>query len=76
LTADRRIWRNAVERAAFRRAKLLGFFLSPGLQKKKITLQAARILTIWDRMVAFSLLVEGGAYQVPERGEKFASLDR
>ncbi|MEM6683166.1 MAG: hypothetical protein AAF607_13090 [Pseudomonadota bacterium] len=74
ITADRKILRNPVERRAFVNSRLIGFFLSPNLQKKKLTLQAARLLQLWEQIISFSSTVENGAYQVPEKGNKFRQL--
>lgn len=74
ISADKKILRNPVEQRAFINSRLIGFFLSPSLQKKKLTLQAARILILWDQMCLFTETVENGAYQVPEKGLKFRQL--
>ena len=74
ISADVRITRNRVERNAFLSADLVGFFLSPGLRKSPVHIQAARLLRVWPRIVAISENVERGLFELPLRGEKFRQL--
>jgi hypothetical protein len=48
ISGDRRISRNRAEYQAFRNSRLVGFFLSKGLYKSKVTKQMERILALWD----------------------------
>lgn len=61
ISGDRRISRNKAEYNAFRSSKLIGFFLSAGLNKAKLTKKAERILALWDGIAELSSRVEGGA---------------
>lgn len=62
------------ERMAILRNKIVAFYLSPGLQKKKIGEQAAAIMWHWDKMVAQRLSNENGLFQLPENKSRFRSL--
>ena len=61
VSGDRRITRNKAEYHAFRNSRLVGFFLSKGLYKSKVTKQMERILALWDAIEAIALTVQGGA---------------
>ena len=61
ISGDRRITRNKAEYAAFRNSRLIGFFLSRGLHKAKVTKQTERLLALWDRIETLATTVEGGA---------------
>ncbi len=58
--------RKKAEKAAILRNKIVAFYLSPSLQKKKVGEQAAAILWHWDKMLTQRLNVEGGLFQLPE----------
>ena len=53
ISGDRRITRNKAEFNAFRSSKLIGFFMSQAVYKSPLTRQAARILILWDDMIAW-----------------------
>jgi hypothetical protein len=76
MSADIRISKNKIERDAFRRAGLVGFFLSSGLRKKSVLVQTARILIVWDRLITISELTRPGLFELQERGEKFPQIGR
>ncbi len=61
ISGDRRITRNKIEYEAFRRSRLVGFFLSPGLQKASVVKQAERILAQWESIEKQFDLVRGSA---------------
>lgn len=61
ISGDRRITRNKSEYQAFRNSRLVGFFLSKGLYKSKVTKQMERILALWDAMETIASTVQGGA---------------
>ncbi len=61
ISGDRRITKNKTEYAAFRNSRLIGFFLSPGLCKAKVTKQAERILAQWDGIESLYTTVKSGA---------------
>jgi hypothetical protein len=66
ISGDANISRRAAERQAWRQAGLVGFFLAPGWRKLDTLVQAARLLMWWDKLVAQTGLVEGGAiFQLP-----------
>ena len=66
--------RKKAERAAIMRNKVVAFYLSPALQKKKISEQAGAIIWHWDKMLAQRNAVENGLFQLPENKSKFRSL--
>jgi hypothetical protein len=61
ISGDRRITRNKAEFTAFRNSKLIGFFLSKGLYKSKVTKQVERLLALWGNIETLTSKVEGGA---------------
>jgi hypothetical protein len=61
ISGDRRITRNNAEYNAFRNSNLVGFFLSRGLFKAKVTKQMERILVLWENIETLARTVEGGA---------------
>jgi len=66
ISGDRQITKVRAEYQAFRNSRLVGFFLSPGLNKAKLTKQVERILALWDVIEQQSALVEGGAmFELP-----------
>ncbi len=70
ISGDRMITKNRSEYNAFRNSRLVGFFLSAGVYKSPITLQAARLLVLWDDMCALASRVDGGAmYEIPVRAK-------
>jgi hypothetical protein len=69
ISGDRRITKVKAEYNAFRNSRLIGFFLSPGLKKAKVTKQMQRILALWDDMEALARHVAGGAmFELPMSG--------
>lgn len=75
LSGDRRITRNKAEQAAFRGSRLIGFFLSRGLNKAPLVKQAERILALWPTMVDLSSRVSGGAmFELPMTSTRVAQL--
>lgn len=61
ISGDRRITRNRVEYAAFRNSRLVGFFLSKGLNKAPVIKKMERILALWNAIEKQSDIVAGGA---------------
>lgn len=77
LSADRRITKNELEYRAFRNSRLVGFFLSRGLYKAKVTKQMERILSLWDTMEKQASIVAGGAmFELPMRSSLITQLKR
>jgi hypothetical protein len=53
----------------------VGFFLSRGLYKSRITKQMERLLALWDTIERQMELVEGGAmFELPMRSNRLAQL--
>ncbi|MBO0903472.1 hypothetical protein [Jiella sonneratiae] len=77
LSGDRRITRNELEYQAFRNSRLIGFFLSRGLQKAKVTKQMERILFLWETIEKQAAIVAGGAmFELPMRSSLIEQLKR
>ncbi len=75
LSGDRRITRNKAEYHAFRSSRLIGFFLSRGLNKAPLLKQAERVLALWDTVERQAALVEGGAmFELPMKSTRLAQL--
>lgn len=71
ISGDRRITRVHAEYQAFRSSRLVGFFLSKGLYKAKLTKQVERILALWDVIERQSGMIEGGAmFELPMKSTK------
>lgn len=66
--------RKRAERAAILRNSIVAFYLSPGLQKKRIGEQAASILWHWDKMLAQRANNQNGLFQLPENKSRFKAL--
>ncbi|MDP9414450.1 MAG: hypothetical protein M3Q08_10265 [Pseudomonadota bacterium] len=76
LSADMRIAKKRPSRELFIRNGLVGFFLSPSLQKAPLASQAARILTLWPQMVSHTRTTANGVFEVPGSGKKFRTIGR
>lgn len=75
ISADRRIARNKAEQQAFKSSKLIGFFLSPGLQKSKITKQMERLMALWEVVEKQVELVGGGSmFEIPTTSSKLRPI--
>ncbi len=66
--------RKKAERAAILQNKIVAFYLSPALQKKKFGEQAAAIMWHLDKILSQRLNVENGLFQLPENKSRFRSL--
>lgn len=66
--------RKKAERAAILKNKVVAFYLSPSLQKKRVGEQAAAIMWHWDKILNQRLSVENGLFQLPENKSRFRSL--
>jgi hypothetical protein len=63
------------ERSAILQNRIVAFYLSPSVQKKKIGEQAAVILWNWDRMLQQRKTLQNGLFLLPEnKGTKFRVL--
>lgn len=76
LSADMNIAKKRPSRELFIRAGLVGFFLSPSLQKLPLHLQAARILMIWTQMTLLTQTTANGVFEMPITGQKFRTIGR
>tara|TARA_R110002110_G_scaffold36921_1_gene122553 strand:+ start:169 stop:567 length:399 start_codon:yes stop_codon:yes gene_type:complete len=75
VSGDKRILRNRAEREAFRRARLVGFFLEPAVQKAGVLGQAARLISIYPQIEQQTRLVQPpAAFRVPIKGVKLGQL--
>ena len=75
ISGDRRITRNKAEYHAFRNSRLVGFFLSKGLYKAKVTKQMERILALWEAIEAVASTVQGGAmFELQMKGNRVQQL--
>jgi hypothetical protein len=71
ISGDRRITRVRAEYMAFRNSRLVGFFLSKGLYKARLTKQMERLMALWDVMDQQASIVAGGAmFELPMRSAK------
>lgn len=69
ISGDRHITKNKAEYHAFQNSRLIGFFLSQGLKKAKVTKQMQSILAHWDDMEVLAQTVAGGAmFELPMKG--------
>ena len=62
------------ERQAILSNKIVAFYLSPSLQKKKVGEQAAAVLWHWDKMLRQRETLENGLFLLPENKSRFRSL--
>jgi hypothetical protein len=75
ISADRRITRNRAELHAFRKSKLIGFFMAPALYKSKVTKQAERLLALWEGIADLATRMEGGAmFELPMKSTRIKQL--
>lgn len=76
LSADMNIAKKRPLREVFIREGLVGFFLSPSMQKWPLNRQAARVLTLWPQMRSHMSTTANGCYEVPASGAKFRLIGR
>ncbi len=62
------------EKAAILNNKILAFYLSSSLQKRRVNEQAAVILWQWDKMLLQRQLVDRGLFMLPENRSKFRPI--
>lgn len=75
LSADRRIRKTRAEFQAFRTSRLVGFFLSSGLNKAPLVKKAERILALWDDIVTFGeRSAAGSMYELPPTSNRIRTL--
>lgn len=76
ISADMRIAKRKPSRDLFIRNGLVGFFLSPSLQKSPLHKQAARLLNLWPAMRDQHRLNSNGCFEVPISGQRFTQIGR
>ncbi len=74
ISKDLQNHRKRAERAAILSNKVVAFYLSPSLRKKRVNEQAASILWHWDKMLLQRKTVENGLFQFSESKSRFRSL--
>jgi hypothetical protein len=74
LSGDLNIARKRPSRELFLRSGLVGFFPKAAVMELPLNRKAARILTVWPRMEEISQAVRPGVFELPVKGDKFASL--
>jgi len=75
ISGDRAISRTRAEYEAFRSSKMIGFFLSRGLQKANVQHQMARLLVLWEGMEGLATSSKGGSmYELPMKSTKIKKL--
>lgn len=75
ISGDKRILKNGAEREAFRRARMVGFFLEPAVQKAGVFGQAARLITVFPHIEKQVELVQPpAAFLVPIKGNRLKQL--
>ncbi|MCK0168232.1 hypothetical protein MWU52_11765 [Jannaschia sp. S6380] len=62
------------ERAAIMRNRIIAFYLSPALQRKPVTKQAASVLWHWEGILEMARLNDRGLFQLSENKGKFRPL--
>jgi hypothetical protein len=75
ISGDRRITRSRAEYHAFRTSRLVGFFLSKGLNKAKLTKKMERLMALWETIETQAMLVQGGAmFVLPMKSTRLQQL--
>jgi hypothetical protein len=75
ISGDRRITRNRAEYETFRNSRLVGFFLSRGLNKSSVIKQMERLLALWVVIEQQAGIVAGGAmFELPMKSTKLQQL--
>jgi hypothetical protein len=75
ISGDRRIAKNKAEQQAFKASRLVGFFLSSGLQKAKLTKQMERLMALWETVEKQAKLVSGGAmFELQMKGNRLGAM--
>lgn len=75
ISGDRRITRNRAEYQAFGNSRLIGMFLSRGLQKAPVVKQAERLLALWSTIETVAGTVAGGAmFELPMTSNRLSQI--
>ncbi|MGU3540533.1 PIN-like domain-containing protein [Methylobacterium sp. A54F] len=75
LSGDRGIRRKRAEFQAFKASRLIGFFLSAGLNKAPLVKKAERILALWPAIETFaSRAAPGAMFELPMTSTRIGTL--
>ena len=75
ISGDRGMSRKKAERDAFRSSRLIGFFLSAGLNKAPLVKQAERILALWNGIETFAARSQPGSmFELPMKSIRIGTL--
>lgn len=75
ISGDRRITRNRAEYETFTNSRLVGFFLSSGLNKSPVIKQMERLLALWVVIEKQAEIVAGGAmFELPMKSTRLKQL--
>lgn len=74
LSGDASIARKRPQLELFFRSNLAGFFPRAGVMELPLAKKAARVLSVWDRMVGISRDVRPGVFELQQRGDQFKAL--
>lgn len=74
LSGDVNIARKRPQRELFFRSNLVGFFPRAGVMELPLPKKAARVLSVWDRMVSIARDVRPGVFELQQRGDQFKAL--
>jgi len=76
ISADMRIAKKRPSRELFLSQGLVGFFLSPSLQKSPLHIQTARLLQIWPAIRDQHRLSDNGCFEVGFKSQRFRQIGR
>jgi hypothetical protein len=75
ISADRRIKKTKAEYHAFRSSRLIGFFLSSGLNKAPLIKKAERVLALWHDIETFGeRSAPGSMFELPMTSTRIGTL--
>lgn len=74
LSGDMNIARKRPQRELFFRSNLVGFFPRAAVMELPLAKKAARILSVWERMVGIARDVRPGVFELQQRGDQFKAL--
>lgn len=74
LSGDVNIARKRPQRELFFRSNLVGFFPRAAVMELPLPKKAARVLSVWDRMVGIARDVRPGVFELQQRGDQFKAL--
>lgn len=74
LSGDVNIARKRPQRERFFRSSLVGFFPRAAVMELPLPKKAAKILSVWDRMVGLARDVRPGVFELQQRGDQSKAL--